>query len=265
MQVNKPASKDKEVNDFGMYLLNICEQFGFQIINGTTCGDECGYFTYVSSVGCGVMNYFIVSRCLLLSLTMPLKVAQKIESKHTPVELTVESQSDRAVLERKRPKTFKFEKYVWNQENNLEFFSRISSDEVKDCFREATKLTDRDINKSLLKFNEGLLTAGLCMKKSIIIGKEKKQIWFDLECRESRQLLRQQLRKYQKSNVDTDRVSYTQKRKEHMEFLRVKKTAHRQKVLDALHKAKNDPKIFWGKLKSFVSKKHATNTISKEE
>ena len=36
MQVNKPASKDKEVNDFGMYLLNICEQFGFQIINGTT-------------------------------------------------------------------------------------------------------------------------------------------------------------------------------------------------------------------------------------
>ena len=119
MQVNKRASKDKEVNDFGMYLLNICEQFGFQIINGTTCGDECGYFTYVSSVGCGVMNYFIVSRCLLLSLTMPLKVAQKIESKHTPVELTVESQSDRAVLERKRPKTFKFEKYVWNQENNL--------------------------------------------------------------------------------------------------------------------------------------------------
>ena len=50
---------------------------------------------------------------------MPLKVAQKIESKHTPVELTVESQSDRAVLERKRPKTSKFEKYVWNQENNL--------------------------------------------------------------------------------------------------------------------------------------------------
>ena len=85
VQVNKPASKDKEVNDFGRYLLNICEQFGFQVINGTTCGDECGYFTYVSSVGCGVMNYFIVSRCLLLSLTMPLKVAQKIESKHMPV------------------------------------------------------------------------------------------------------------------------------------------------------------------------------------
>ena len=46
----------------------------------------------------------------------------------------------------------------------------------------------------------------------------------------------------------------------------MKKTAHRQKApTDALHKAKNDPKIIRGKLKSFVSKKHATNTISKEE
>ena len=62
--------------------------------------------------------------------------------------------------------------------------------------------------------------------------------------------------------MDTDRLSYTQKRKEYNELLKVKKTAHRQKVL---HKAKNDPKTFLGKLKSFVSKKHATNTISKEE
>ena len=36
-------------------------------------------------------------------------------------------------------------------------------------------------------------------------------------------------------------------------------------MLDALHKVKNDPKAFWGRLKSFVSKKHATNTASKEE
>ena len=41
VQVTKRASKDKEVNDFGRYSLNICKQFGFQIINGTTCGDEC--------------------------------------------------------------------------------------------------------------------------------------------------------------------------------------------------------------------------------
>ena len=66
--------------------LNACYQFGFQIMNGTTSDDECGCFTYVSPAGCSVIDYFIVSRSLLVSLSMSL-VAQKIESKHMPVEL----------------------------------------------------------------------------------------------------------------------------------------------------------------------------------
>ena len=63
--------------------------------------------------------------------------------------------------------------YVWNQENNLEFVSRLSSDEVKDCFREAAELIDSDINKSLLKFNEGLLTAGQCKKSRSSLGRKR--------------------------------------------------------------------------------------------
>ena len=44
-------------------------------------------------------------------------------------------------------------------------------------------------------------------------------------------------------------------RKEYKELLRVKKTAHRKKVLDALHKVKQYPKTFWGKLKCLCKKK----------
>ena len=90
----------------------------------------------------------------------------------------------------------------------------IPSEEVKDCFYEATELIDCDINKSLSKFNKGLLTAGRCMKKLMTIGRESKQILFDLECRESRRVLRQQLRKYHRSNAENDLLSCTQKRKE---------------------------------------------------
>ena len=83
-----------------------------------------------------------------MSFTVPdmsLKVAQKIESKHMPVKLTVESQSEGAVLKRKWAKIFKLEKYVWNQENNQEFLSCLFLD---DCFCEATELIiDSDINK----------------------------------------------------------------------------------------------------------------------
>ena len=52
------------------------------------------------------------------------------------------------------------------------------------------------------------------MKKTIVTGKERQQIWFDLECKQSRQVVRQCLRNYHNGNSDTDRASYTQKKAE---------------------------------------------------
>ena len=76
MQVSKRVSKDKEVHDFGMYLMNTCKQFGFHIVNGTMeMSAETLHIYIIHSVGCSVIYYFIVSRCRLFSLTMSLKVA----------------------------------------------------------------------------------------------------------------------------------------------------------------------------------------------
>ena len=58
------VSKDKEINEFGKYLLNMCAPFSLIILNGTL-GDECGKFTYISTSGCSVIDYFIVARQLL--------------------------------------------------------------------------------------------------------------------------------------------------------------------------------------------------------
>ena len=44
------------------------------------------------------------------------------------------------------------------------------------------------------------------MKKTIVIGKERQQIWFDLECIQSRQVVRQYLRNYHNGNSDTEIV-----------------------------------------------------------
>ena len=60
VRISKRTSKDKEVNDFGRCLSNVCNQFGFQITKGTMCGDECGYFTSFSSADCSLIEHFIV-------------------------------------------------------------------------------------------------------------------------------------------------------------------------------------------------------------
>ena len=74
------------------------------------------------------------------------------------------------------------------------------------CFSEAEELIEANVSSSILKFNKGLLTAGECMKKTIFIGKERQQILFDLECKQSRQIVRQYLHNYHNGNSDTELV-----------------------------------------------------------
>ena len=67
----------------------------------------------------------------------------------------------------------------------------MQTDHVEALLDEAESLIDCDINQALSKFNECFEYAGYCMKKTIFIGSEKRKTWFDLECRESRTILRQ--------------------------------------------------------------------------
>ena len=82
------------------------------------------------------------------------------------------------------------------------------------------------------------------MKKTIFIGHEKRQVWFDLECRESRKILIQHLLKFCKSNCDKDRLRYLQRRREYKELLREKKQSHKSNILQSLQTHIKDPKKF---------------------
>ena len=59
------VSKDATVNEFGRYLLCVCEQFDLIIMNGLLPGDEDGNFTYIARNGSSITNYFIMSKCLV--------------------------------------------------------------------------------------------------------------------------------------------------------------------------------------------------------
>ena len=224
------VSKDKEINEFGKYLLNMCAQFNLIILNGTL-GDECGKFTCISTSGCSVIDYFIVPR-QLLHMSISLHVAERIESKHIPVELFIGIKNERSKQSKNPPKTFKVEKYIWcDNKRDKAFIACIRSDQNKTCFSEAEELIEANVSSSILKFNEGLLTAVECMKKTT----------------------------YHNGNSDTDRASSTQKRNEYKELPRQKKTQHRRSVLDTLQKSSSDPETFWKTLKSFAPKKTVTN------
>ena len=98
------VSKDTVVNDFGRYLLNVCTEFDLTILNGSVDGSNIGNYTYISPTGCSVVDYFVASKTLL-SMSLCLNVGQRIESKHMPVELLIESNNTEVKRSDTRTKT----------------------------------------------------------------------------------------------------------------------------------------------------------------
>ena len=56
------TSEDVTVNEFGRYLLCVCEQFDLIVLNGLMPGDEDGKFTYISHNGSWLL-YYVKESC----------------------------------------------------------------------------------------------------------------------------------------------------------------------------------------------------------
>jgi hypothetical protein len=145
------------------------------------------------------------------------------------------------------------------------FCENMHSDHVSGIIDEALRLIDIDIDAALFKFNESFIFAGKSMLKTVHVGSEKRRVWFDLECKESRFVLRQQLRKFNRLNKDDDRLAYVQKRREYKELLRQKKQTYKENLLVSLQTNLNDSKKFWESIRSVRPRSSGRSNITKAQ
>ena len=254
-------SKDGYMNAFGKYLLHVCNDFGLSIVNGLNDMFS-GDFTYISSTGCSVVDYFIVSSCLLQNC-ISLSVMHEVESKHMPIILSLISfYEPKSNVHSDSP--YKYERFKWKQERINDFTDNIKSNYVQFMVNEASSLLDVDVDVALSTFNEGLAYAGSCMKQVVFIGGERKKRWFDVECKECKKCLRQKLRVFHKTRSNEDRLIYLAKRKEYKDMLKEKKLQYKMKILESIDCHKRDPCKFWSTLRSVRGKQLQSNAISKD-
>jgi exonuclease III len=261
----KRQSLDRTINAFGRLLLSVCEEFDLCILNGIISKNFCGKHTYVSHNGSSVLDYFLVSRSLL-SNCHSLGVIPMIESKHALVELSFKKPLAAETSENLGKSTAKVSKFKWNEEFREQFILSMQSDVVNTKLAKASDLINTDINLALSEFNDCLSSAGECMKVTHSVGSEKLKVWFDLECKQSRQQLRRSLRRFHTSNCVEDRHEYAEKRRQYKELLRNKKRTHKEKILGDLNNYANDPRKFWETLRSVRRKDSAArNSISSQQ
>jgi hypothetical protein len=257
------VSKDYEHNEFGNYLLNVCEEFDLKIMNGFVNDVESNAnFTYISPTGCSVVDYFILSTPLL-SLSPSMFIQQRTESKHMPIELYF-GHSESANVDN-GTRAFKFTKYVWNEDKTQEFIGNLEASEVQQLLDRAMGLVDIDINMALSTFNDCLLKAGEGMKRDIIIGEDNLKGWFDRECKKAKHSLRKSLRQFVKSNSFDDREKYNEDRRQYKELIKNKKKAYRSKMLTTLQESLNNATEFWSCIKKNLGNKQTGSNVSANE
>ena len=265
MNFNERKSKDKVVNNFGSYLINVCENFGLSIVNGLCKRNFNDDFTYICQSGASVIDIFVISDNLLEHCTN-FGIHHMIETKHAAVSLDIRSLFiDIDKNQNKNNSEFSFQRYIWDPNKYQHFNEVISSENSRTIIEDAISLIDTDINLALSKFNECLINAGQAMKKTIHVSSKPRNIWFDLECSQSRQVVRQHLRKYVRSSLDEDREAYAAKRKEYKELLRNKKMIYKENFLSNLRKNLNDSSKFWSSIHSILFRKQTHSSISVKE
>ena len=238
---NKRSSKDIHVNSFGRYLINVCNEFGLSVMNGYNSHFS-EDFTYVSKTGCSVIDLFIVSNNVV-ALCNSLTVLPIVESKHASVTLSMKCNFDRKDSYQENVK-FSYQKFKWKKEKSCKFDTELKSECFVNGIKDAIVHIEKDIDMALTKFNKCLYKAGECMKIHVNVNERPKNVWFDLECSQSRKVLRQYLRRVSKFNRDDDRIAYSEKRKEYKKLLVQKEQEKKAKQLNMLQTNLNEPSIF---------------------
>lgn len=177
----KRKSKDKIQNKEGRKLMEIVEDKGWYILNGTKEGDEEGEFTFIGGKGKTVIDYGITNREGWEKIDK-FEVMERIESDHLPLCISLEDVKDKEKNEEKK----KREIVSWSEEDKATFQSRLREWDEKEGGSET-------VQEEWQKLKEGINKA--LVKKEVTIKKWKLRCrsWWDKECAKGKRNVKKKL------------------------------------------------------------------------
>lgn len=219
-------SKDLVVNSNGRKLLDFFDNFGLVILNGRTEKDLNGEFTYISEVGCSMIDFI---------------VDYQLFSDHMPI-ITSFSINDSSIFSNNNTLPL-LPKLNWARQNLSDYQHKISFYLNSIVFvsnnweEEVHFLTN--IIKSASISNEN-------NKRQII----RKNNWFDKDCNTARSKSFKQLKLFRKTNEMKDRLLYLNYNVMYKTLCRDKRKQYYLDCARQLCETKNS-KEFWQKIKLF--------------
>ena len=221
------------MNAFGRLLLEMCAECDLRILN-----DACRRtkkdisHNYVCAAGCSSVDYYICSK-ELADQDIELHVAERFDSKHLPVELSLCAKEDQP---NSKEQLF-VEKLVWDDDKKSTFVEAVRGEIFQNVITQAKDLLSCSVDEAVNCLNNGLLEAAACMKRRVSKGLKSSK-WFDVECKAVSRETRKWWRKFRRSKCEEskrkNRLVYVNCKKSFRSLLKQKRQKYKANKLNIL-------------------------------
>lgn len=250
--IKERKSKDGESNIEGKRLIEIVEEKGWYILNGTKEGDEDGEFTFIGGRGNTVIDYGIVNR-LGWERVEKFEVIDKVDSDHAPICITLKGkglENEERVGKRKK-------KIIsWSEEDRVNYLVNLREwDEEEN--------ETGTVQEEWDKLKKGIHAA--LIKKEIKIRKWKLGFrkWWDKECAKEKREVKKKLRLWKEGKGTYE--DYRKERKKWKELCREKERGIKEEEEAQLRGIKNETEA-WKFINKYRKKRETVeNSIGKHE
>ena len=260
------VSKDTQTNAFGRSLMNICTIFDFMIVNGMKMCPQSGSFTNVSIHGNSVVDYFLLSHDLISPL-VNMFILDRAETSHMAIKLDVPINVDivNTHFVACNVNTSSITKYKWDVNKLPTFVEAMHTESTVLKLNNFKHMIENDVEHSLHGFNETVLNAASCMRKTnkhVFQSYQNKCNWFDNDCISKKKEVRILLNKYTKSNTDYSKQKFFSARREYKQLLKEKRKRFcKSKTNKLVHNCNTNSILFWTNIKEISNKQATKNNI----
>lgn len=252
-------TEDKIVNKFGRDLIEFCKVHSVFIANGRF-GVKSGDFTYLSSMGCSVIDYFLCTKSVF-DVIVDFNIDCRSESDHLPIHIEVKIVPLYTTFENHSSdgNVGPVNSKIIIDESNCEVFQSLLYDKVQSgkMYELDKQIEDANFNVDaiLQTFESIILDCSSQFKTKHINSKHKrKSQWFDRECKVLKSKMNNLLRKFRQSKHLNDLNSYLDCKQKYNSLCKNKKKDYNTCMRNKLDSLMGKPKLFWRALKNINGK-----------
>ena len=243
-------SRDLIVNQKGKKLIDLCENVGLFLLNGSTEDDKVGNYTFVSAVGKSVNDICAVDQEILW-LIEKFQVDYKLWSDHMPLNFSLKCEFQY----NDKSKQLATGKFKFNMSRITNFQS--------DLTLAINELCSQNSAISIQKLNDILMQTHPKEKPASKLHSNEK--WFNWDCIAARKESFRKLRRFRRTNSEADRILYVEENKKYHILCTQTKSNYFENIERKLNSVK-DSKEWWQLVRELkTDKRTVTSEIEVSE